>query len=151
MLAAVVRGAGDAMGIIDDTGLIRFVDVFGARHFGMTAEELIGTNFVDLTHPDDLERNIEMMVTSAEEGEGGEWFSPPVLTRVRHRDGTYRYVSVTGSVWPGPTTGCSSRSCCARPTTSWPAPTGRSLQPRAWAGATPNWRTDRSEPSRLSS
>jgi len=98
MLAAVVRGAGDAMGIIDDTGKIHYVNDFGARQFGFRPDELIGTNFVDLTHPNDLERNIEMMVTSAEEQEGGDWFSPPVLTRARHRDGTYRYVSVTGSV-----------------------------------------------------
>ena len=98
MLAAVVRRAGDAMGIIDETGTIHFVNDFGARHLGFTPDELVGTSFVDLTHPDDLERNIEMMVTSAEEEEGGDWFSPPVLTRTRHRDGAYRFVTVTGSV-----------------------------------------------------
>ena len=98
MLAAVVRGAGDAMGIIDDTGVICYVNEFAARHFGYTPEQLVGTNFVELTHPDDLERNIEMMVMSAEQGEGQDWFSPPVLTRARHRDGAFRYVSVTGSV-----------------------------------------------------
>jgi len=98
MLAAVVTGAGEAIGIIDDTGLIHYVNHFGARHLGFTPDELIGTNFVDLTHPDDLERNIEMIVTSGRGEEGGDWFSPPVLTRARHRDGTYRYVSVTGSV-----------------------------------------------------
>ncbi len=98
MLAAVVRGAGDAMGIIDETGVIHYVNEFGARHFGFTPEELIGTNFVELTHPDDLERNIEMMVTSAEADEGGDWFSPPVLTRARQRGGGYCFVSVTGSV-----------------------------------------------------
>ncbi len=98
MLAAVVRGAGDAMGIIDDTGVIHYINDFGARHFGYAPEDLVDTNFVELTHPDDLERNIEMMVTSAEADEGRDWFSPPVLTRARHRDGAYRYVSVTGSV-----------------------------------------------------
>jgi len=98
MLAAVVRGAGDAMGIIDETGVIHYVNEFGARHFGFTPDELVGTNFVDLTHPDDLERNIEMMVTSAEEDEGRDWFSPPVLTRARQRGGGYCFVSVTGSV-----------------------------------------------------
>jgi len=98
MLAAVIRGAGETMGIIDETGVIRFVNEYGARLFGFTPEQLIGTNLFDLTHPDDLERNIEMMVTSDEEDEGPDWFSPRVLTRGRNRDGTYRYVSVTGGV-----------------------------------------------------
>jgi PAS domain S-box-containing protein len=90
--------AGDAMGIIDDTGVIHYVNDFGAGYFGFAPEDLVGTNFVELTHPDDLERNIEMMVTSAQEEEGRDWFSPPVLSRARHQDGTYRFVTVTGSV-----------------------------------------------------
>lgn len=86
------------MGIIDDTGVIHYVNDFGAGYLGPAPEDLVGTNFVELTHPDDLRRNIEMMVTSTQEEEGRDWFSPPVLRAARHRDGTYRFVTVTGSV-----------------------------------------------------
>lgn len=98
MLAAVVRGSSDAVGIIDDTGVVHYVNDSGARYLGYTAEELVGRSFVELTHPDDLERNLEMMTLSAVEQEGEGWFSPPVLSRAQHSDGTWRFVFVTGTV-----------------------------------------------------
>ena len=98
LLAAVVRGAGDAMGIIDETGQILYANDCAARQYGHLAEELVGKNLLELAHPDDVERGIEMLATSIEGDHEAGWFAPPVLARAKSRDGSYRYVAITGSV-----------------------------------------------------
>jgi PAS domain S-box-containing protein len=46
---------------VDDKGRFLFVSPTYCKLFGMTAQELIGSNFVPLVHPDDIEPTFEAM------------------------------------------------------------------------------------------
>lgn len=103
VLAAVVRGAGDAMGVIDETGVILFANDYSCRMLGWPRHEIEGTNLASHVHPEDLGRSIEMVAASLDDApDDPDRFSPPVMVRVRRSDGTYRFVAATGSVVSSP-------------------------------------------------
>jgi diguanylate cyclase (GGDEF)-like protein/PAS domain S-box-containing protein len=53
---ALVEQAQDLMVLIDDSGVIRYVNPAVERMTGWRPDQLIGTNLLDLSHPDDVER-----------------------------------------------------------------------------------------------
>lgn len=99
VLANVVRSAGDAFGVIDEAGTVRFANPFANRLLGYAPGDLDGRNLAELVHPDDLARGIEMVATSiTDDPDDHDSFSPPVLIRALQADGGYRYVYATGGV-----------------------------------------------------
>jgi len=55
---------------IDPTGRFLFVNARASEILGRSVEELLGMSFSQVTHPGDLERNVEIMQSSLESGDG---------------------------------------------------------------------------------
>ena len=79
---------------------VEFVSPNVVEVFGYEGQDFLDGRvaYGSLVHPDDLERSIDMVATSIDQVGHPRDFSPPVLSRARHRDGSYKFVSVTGSV-----------------------------------------------------
>jgi PAS domain S-box-containing protein len=86
---ALVENALDIVMVTDDQGAIRYVSPSIEWVLGYRSEEMVGTSTAEYVHPDDLERAL---------GELAEAVSRPgvhpvaVETRVRHKDGSWRYL-----------------------------------------------------------
>lgn len=86
---ALVQNALDIVMIADPDGTIRYISPSVERVLGYLSEEMIGTNSADYVHPDDMERSFEELDALL--------FKPgvhpvAVVTRVRHKDGSWRHL-----------------------------------------------------------
>ena len=90
--AAIVNAAHDITILIDFDGTIRKVSASVQTLLGRSPEELIGTNGVDLAHPDDV---ATVFVALAENIEGMN--ATRVETRFLHADGSYVTFEIVGS------------------------------------------------------
>ncbi len=99
-LRTIVDNASDIIGIVDPSGLLQFHSPSAERTLGYGFEELNGRSFYELVHEDDFVRAKEFFEKQ---------FSLPdqprrtIDLRVRHRDGSWRLVSMVASpvVWSG--------------------------------------------------
>ena len=88
-LFALFENALDIVMVTDADGTIRYMSPSVERVLGYRSEEMIGTNTVEYVHPNDLDRALNEL---------GEAVSRPgvypvaVETRVRHKDGSWRYL-----------------------------------------------------------
>jgi len=73
-------------------GTFEAVNARWEEHLGWTEAELLGTRFTDYTHPDDLEATL-----AAFHGVFDAPLTVPHEYRLRHKDGSYRWFSWTGS------------------------------------------------------
>jgi diguanylate cyclase (GGDEF)-like protein/PAS domain S-box-containing protein len=92
--ASLVDDAFEWMVVFDPTGEIVFANQASLAITGWDPEGLVGTNILDLAHPDDLERAHRTITISAEYG-------PPKGTtsfRVRHAAGTWVELDVTAGL-----------------------------------------------------
>jgi PAS domain S-box-containing protein len=86
---ALIQNALDLVMVTEADGTIRYISPSAKRVLGYLPEELIGTNTADYIHPDDVEKAF---------GEFAEALSKPgvhsvaVETRVRHKDGSWRWL-----------------------------------------------------------
>ncbi len=86
---ALVQNALDLVMVTEADGTIRYISPSAKRVLGYLPEEMIGTNTADYVHPDDVEKAF---------GEFTEALSKPgvhsvaVETRVRHKDGSWRWL-----------------------------------------------------------
>lgn len=81
----------DAVVVIDGSFQITFANKAVASLIGLNPAEVIGTNIVDLVHPDDL----EAALTSLAKLSGGDEVYRLVV-RAKKSDGTYNRLDVTG-------------------------------------------------------
>ncbi len=79
----------DLISLVDPTGRIDYVSPSHERVMGFGEEELVGANFLDFVHPDDVTMVAEQMATAGSEAAG---FMSEI--RIRHKDG--HWVSVEG-------------------------------------------------------
>ena len=89
---ALTANLADAIVVLDQTGVITYDHPTPHRFLGDDADELLGRNAFDLVHPDDLPLAQSLFA---------ELFQIPDLVRtaalrLRHRDGTWRDIVVTG-------------------------------------------------------
>jgi diguanylate cyclase (GGDEF)-like protein/PAS domain S-box-containing protein len=89
--AALLAHVSDAIVVVDAGGTITEATDGVPRIMGWEADELLGTNVFDLVHPDDqahaAERFLEVL---------GDDDLPATTVRLRHRDGSWRHLEVSG-------------------------------------------------------
>jgi two-component system cell cycle sensor histidine kinase/response regulator CckA len=76
----------------DREGLVTYVNQWGLTFTGRTLEQLAGTGYLDLVHPDDVPRALETIAAASREHR-------PYQLEYRHRrsDGKYRWLAETGN------------------------------------------------------
>jgi PAS domain S-box-containing protein len=85
----------DLMGAIDRDGRLVWTNPAWEEALGWTAEELAAMNYLELVHPDDVQR-IRLAESELVTGAAAHW--PDTELRVRHRDGRYRWILFSGVV-----------------------------------------------------
>ncbi|HEY1596435.1 MAG TPA: EAL domain-containing protein [Thermoleophilaceae bacterium] len=85
---ALVQNATDVITVVDVQGTVRYQSPSSERVLGWRPAELEGRGFVGILHPEDAEPSMAFFVEAIKTGE----VSAPVRWRVRHKDGSYRYV-----------------------------------------------------------
>lgn len=90
-LRALVQHGYDAVGTIDPNGRIVWASESTLGVFGVPASELVGTEFLSLVHPDDVERAILLYSQLL----GGDVASHRGELRTRHGDGGWRQVELS--------------------------------------------------------
>jgi PAS domain S-box-containing protein len=83
---ALVENISDVIFEIDRQGVVLYFSPAGKQIWGYEQEEVIGRNFMELIHPDDLDLLVKRF---AELGAGME---RPLSYRIRDRGGEYRWV-----------------------------------------------------------
>ena len=83
---ALVALGNDAIFVITARGRITYASPAIERIIGYTAAELVGTLSSDLIHPDDLELALAEFASAFADAPHG------LQSRVRHRDGTWRWI-----------------------------------------------------------
>lgn len=84
------RQAWGIVGIGDTGGVVQWLSPSVEDVLGYAADELIGSCWLDLVHPDDRKR-VEGVYRSL--GAPGD-ASPPGIARCQHRDGTWRHLEI---------------------------------------------------------
>ncbi len=90
-LRALIENASDGVALLDDKGMILYESPSAERILGQKPEQLEGTSFADLIHPDDMQQAISLS-ESVMENQG------KIVTcqlRVKHKDGSWRAVEAT--------------------------------------------------------
>jgi diguanylate cyclase (GGDEF)-like protein/PAS domain S-box-containing protein len=85
---SLVQNASDIITVVDLQGTILYESPSVQRILGYDFEDLVGTQILDMMHPDDKQASITFFLEAAKTGE----VTAPVHWRVRHADGSWRYV-----------------------------------------------------------
>ncbi len=86
---ALVQNALDIIMVTDTSGTIQYMSPSVERVLGYQSEEMIGTNTAEYVHPDDLMKGYdELAKVISKPGV----HSVAVETRVRHKNGSWRYL-----------------------------------------------------------
>lgn len=88
----IIENGSDIVGIIDRSGRIQYHSPSAERLLGYTAAELAGRPISDLVHHDDLARTNEFFAWQNQVSAA----THTIDFRVRHGDGTWRWLSVVG-------------------------------------------------------
>lgn len=88
---ALIENVADAITIFGADGVVQYMSPAIERVMGYTPEELVGTNFIDYIHPDEVDRMAETFASFVNE--------PAIFDiqawRFRHKDGSWRYIEGT--------------------------------------------------------
>jgi len=90
---ALVQHASDLILVVDPTAVISYVSPSIARVLGHAVEDVRGTNWLDLLHPDDAAHTRRIYAELA----ATPVASPAGEVRARHRDGSWRTLEVNRS------------------------------------------------------
>ncbi len=88
----LVEHAPDIISVFEMDGLIRFKSPAVERTLGYTPEEMIGSNEFEIIHPDDHSKVRAALDEVSEHREQGQ----TIEYRVRHKDGSWRFVESLG-------------------------------------------------------
>jgi diguanylate cyclase (GGDEF)-like protein/PAS domain S-box-containing protein len=89
----MVQNSSDVITLVAADGTIRYVSPAIERVLGYSREERVGGNALDLVHPDDVARARRLFA----EGRSNPGVPLSIEIRMRHKDGSWRYVEVTGT------------------------------------------------------
>src|ERR1035438_5459203 len=90
---SLIENGPDAVSLIDREGQILYGSVSTTRLFGYQPEELVGRNCLDLIHPEDRDHSNRALHEVLAKPPGPlHWDA-----RIRHQNGTYRWVESTVS------------------------------------------------------
>jgi PAS domain S-box-containing protein len=90
---SLVQNASDIIIILEADGTVRYVSPAIERVLGLQTEEVISKNAVAFVDPVDRTRAIRTFA----EAKKGPGVAPPVEFRLRHEDGTWRYLEINRS------------------------------------------------------
>src|ERR1700760_4189575 len=93
----ITENAADMIAVIDRNGNRLYNSPAYQKILGYGPEELAATSSVDQIHPDDRGRVAEASVKARNTGRGGR-----LEYRIRHKDGSWRFLESTCSVIRGP-------------------------------------------------
>ena len=89
---ALTESSSDIIAILEADGTLRYGTPAAARILGYENLSMFGTNVFDIVHPDDLERVLRQSAKNA----ATPGVSPPLEYRMRHADGSWRWVESIG-------------------------------------------------------
>ncbi|MDP9439518.1 MAG: PAS domain S-box protein [Actinomycetota bacterium] len=90
---SLVQNASDVIAVLEADGTVRYVSPAIERMLGYTPEERVGRNGFELLHPDDLARARSKFAEALR----NPGVTLPIEVRMRHRDGSWRHVELTGT------------------------------------------------------
>ncbi len=90
--AALVENAADVIAVLRADGVVEYASPAAVRILGGGDGSLIGTNVLDLIHPDDRPADLVSLARPDEQGIG-----EPVELRIQAADGAWRYLEVVVS------------------------------------------------------
>ncbi|MEP7355889.1 MAG: ATP-binding protein [Anaerolineales bacterium] len=90
---ALIEHNADAVALLTPQGILSYASPASAGVLGIAPSELIGRNVFELIHPDDLPDVGSLMATLLDKPGG----SVTAEYRMRHHDGTWRWVEGTGT------------------------------------------------------
>ncbi len=90
---SLVQNASDLITILEADGTVRYDSPAIGRMLGYGPEERLGTSAFDYIHPEDVSR-VKGTFSEAVDEYGVQ---PPVEFRIRHKDGSWRYIETTRS------------------------------------------------------
>jgi diguanylate cyclase (GGDEF)-like protein/PAS domain S-box-containing protein len=86
--ASLVKNSSDVVTVIEPDSVVRYASPSSSRVLGVEPDQLEGTRFVELIHPDDKTQVLKFL-TSTGDGEGHTGL---IEFRIQHPDGGARYV-----------------------------------------------------------
>ena len=87
----------DMFAVFNLDGTFRRVNAAWETVLGYAAEDLVGRPFLELVHPDDVQRTLDEFKQATDTGLTVTRFE----NRYRHKDGSYRWLDWTGRLVPG--------------------------------------------------
>ncbi|MHB8685083.1 MAG: sensor domain-containing phosphodiesterase, partial [Dehalococcoidia bacterium] len=90
---SLVQNASDLITIIDADGTLRYASPAVERLMGYERDEWVGKHILDMLHPDDVERAADSLAAVI----AAPGVHPPTTLRVRHADGSWRYIETTAN------------------------------------------------------
>ena len=89
---ALVQNSSDIIAVLDADGTKRYVAPSSERVLGYGPEEWLGSNMLEDVHPDEVE-GAKAVIGELLEDSGS--VTPPLELRMRHKDGSWRYLEKT--------------------------------------------------------
>ncbi len=89
---AVIENAMDIIMITDAMGVIKYINRAASEVLGYEPDELIGRSGLDFVHPEELDWAVREMETASHDA----GYSPLNEVRVKHKDGSFRYLEGVG-------------------------------------------------------
>lgn len=90
---SLIQNSTDIILVIDPDSTVQYVSPAATRLLGYEPAAMEGTPALDLVHPDDLAAAAGVLATSIAEG----GIAPPLRYRVRHADGSWRWMESIGN------------------------------------------------------
>ena len=87
----LVQGSSDVIAVLDSEAELIYANPAAERMLGLSAEEYVGRNMIDLVHPDDLEAVLEAFQRDLSE----PGVHPPAIYRFQTRSDEWRFLEVT--------------------------------------------------------
>jgi diguanylate cyclase (GGDEF)-like protein/PAS domain S-box-containing protein len=88
---SLVQSSNDLIAIVDSNARVTYISPSVRNVLGREPDEMTGTNVFDLLHPDDVESSVAQFAADTSKPPDSV---VPLETRLRHRDGTYRWVEI---------------------------------------------------------
>src|SRR5439155_936860 len=89
-----IEQAMDIIAVLDAEGAIRYASPSVLPLLGYVPEDLVGLSIFALVHPDDVDETLRVFSEGVATGQGGRLLE----LRLRHKDGTFRHLDLTGRV-----------------------------------------------------
>ncbi len=88
---SLIENASDIITVLDGEATVQYESPSVERVLGYKPDELVGHSIMDYIHPEDVQRTLDALSLVREHGA-----RPLVELRIKHKDGSWRYLEATG-------------------------------------------------------